>query len=80
MIFAWEVTSDRPDFARWCFAQALAGGVLLRPIGNTVYVMPPYIVTGEEMTHVAACMRGALRTLSTIATVLRAWRAWRARG
>ena len=60
MIFAWEVTSDRADFARWCFAQALAGGVLLRPIGNTVYVMPPYIVNGEEMTHVAACMNDIL--------------------
>ena len=60
MIFAWEVASDRPDFARWCFAQALAGGVLLRPIGNTVYVMPPYIVTGEEMTHVAACVKDVL--------------------
>jgi adenosylmethionine---8-amino-7-oxononanoate aminotransferase len=60
MIFAWEVTSDRADFPRWCFAQALAGGVLLRPIGNTVYVMPPYIVTGEEMAQVAACIEDIL--------------------
>jgi adenosylmethionine-8-amino-7-oxononanoate aminotransferase len=60
MILAWEVASGRNDFARWCFAQALAGGVLLRPIGNTVYVMPPYIVTGEEMRIVASCMTGIL--------------------
>jgi adenosylmethionine-8-amino-7-oxononanoate aminotransferase len=56
MIIAWEVATERKDFARWCFAQALKGGVLLRPIGNTVYVMPPYIVTGEEMAIVASCM------------------------
>ena len=56
MIVAWEVASGRKDFARWCAAQALAAGVLLRPIGNTVYVMPPYIVTGVEMETIASCM------------------------
>jgi adenosylmethionine-8-amino-7-oxononanoate aminotransferase len=60
LILAWEVASERHDFARWCFAQALAEGVLLRPIGNTVYVMPPYIVTGDEMRIVASCMTGIL--------------------
>jgi adenosylmethionine-8-amino-7-oxononanoate aminotransferase len=24
-------------------------GLLLRPLGNTIYVMPPYCVTGEEL-------------------------------
>jgi adenosylmethionine-8-amino-7-oxononanoate aminotransferase len=60
MILAWDVTTDRADFARWCFAEALAGGVLLRPIGNTVYVMPPYIVSAEEMGMAASCMTGVL--------------------
>ena len=60
MILAWDVTTDRVDFARWCFAEALANGVLLRPIGNTVYAMPPYIVTAEEMDTVASCMSGIL--------------------
>ena len=30
-------------------AFALARGVLLRPLGNTIYVMPPYCVTGAEL-------------------------------
>jgi adenosylmethionine-8-amino-7-oxononanoate aminotransferase len=60
MILAWDVATDRADFARWCFAEALAGGVLLRPIGTTVYVMPPYVVTAEEMGMVASCMAGIL--------------------
>ncbi len=54
MIFAWEVNTTRVDFARWCFAQALAGELLLRPIGHTLYVMPPYIVTDDEMTLLSA--------------------------
>ena len=60
MIVAWEVASERTDFARWCFAQALDCGVLLRPIGTTVYVMPPYIVTRDQMATIASCMTGIL--------------------
>jgi adenosylmethionine-8-amino-7-oxononanoate aminotransferase len=53
MIFAWEVATARPDFARWCFAEALASELLLRPIGRTIYVMPPYILTDDEMQLLA---------------------------
>jgi adenosylmethionine-8-amino-7-oxononanoate aminotransferase len=36
MIWAFEVDTDRPDFARWFFAEGLARELLLRPIGRTV--------------------------------------------
>ena len=36
-----------------------ARGVLLRPLGNTIYVMPPYCVTGEELDLVYAAIAGA---------------------
>ena len=48
MIWAFEVDSPRPDFPRWCFAEALARGVLLRPIGRTVYFMPPFVTADED--------------------------------
>jgi adenosylmethionine-8-amino-7-oxononanoate aminotransferase len=48
MILAFEVQTARPDFARWCFAEGLEREVLLRPIGTTVYFMPPYVVTDAE--------------------------------
>ena len=48
MIWAFEVDAAGPGFAMRAFEAALARGVLLRPIGNTVYFMPPYIVSDEE--------------------------------
>ena len=49
MIWAFEVDSPHRDFAQRCFAIALERGLLLRPIGNTVYFMPPYVISTEEM-------------------------------
>jgi adenosylmethionine-8-amino-7-oxononanoate aminotransferase len=54
MIWAFEVDTARPDFARWFFSEALARELLLRPIGHTVYFMPPYTVTDEEFALLAS--------------------------
>jgi adenosylmethionine-8-amino-7-oxononanoate aminotransferase len=35
------------------YRHALAHGVLLRPLGNVVYMMPPYVVTGEQIDYMA---------------------------
>jgi adenosylmethionine-8-amino-7-oxononanoate aminotransferase len=48
MIWAFEVRTADPAFAARAFQLALARGVLLRPIGNTVYFMPPYVVDDAE--------------------------------
>jgi adenosylmethionine-8-amino-7-oxononanoate aminotransferase len=61
MITAFEIEPDRPDFARWFFEQALARELLLRPIGNTVYFMPPYVIADEEIALLAQ------RTLEIVA-------------
>ncbi|MFA7243528.1 MAG: adenosylmethionine--8-amino-7-oxononanoate transaminase [Sulfuricellaceae bacterium] len=54
MIWAFEVDGAMPDFARRCFEEGLKREVLLRPIGNTVYFMPPYVVDEAEMRHLLA--------------------------
>ncbi len=54
MIWAFDIETTRPDFARWCFAEGLARELLLRPIGRTVYFMPPYVVTDDEFALLAA--------------------------
>jgi adenosylmethionine-8-amino-7-oxononanoate aminotransferase len=48
MIWAFEVESDRTEFARWFHARALEHELFVRPIDRTVYFMPPYVVTDAE--------------------------------
>jgi adenosylmethionine---8-amino-7-oxononanoate aminotransferase len=47
MIWAFEVRTRKRDFAQQAFRLALERGVLLRPIGNTVYFMPPYVIDDD---------------------------------
>jgi adenosylmethionine-8-amino-7-oxononanoate aminotransferase len=54
MIWAFEIESAREDFASWCFAAALQRELLLRPIGRTVYWMPPYCLSDDDMALLAA--------------------------
>lgn len=49
MIWAFEVETVQRDFAQRCFALALENELLLRPVGNTIYFMPPYIINKLEM-------------------------------
>jgi adenosylmethionine-8-amino-7-oxononanoate aminotransferase len=49
MIWAFEVDTPHADFAQRCFQLGLQHELLLRPMGNTVYFMPPYIISEDEM-------------------------------
>lgn len=60
MIWAFDVIDAAPGFAQRFFAAALAQGLLLRPIGNTVYFMPPYCVSDEEAAQLLAGTLAAL--------------------
>lgn len=60
MIWAWDVQTTLPDFAQRYHHHAMARGVLLRPIGNTVYAMPPYVLDDEAVQCLA---QGALAAL-----------------
>jgi adenosylmethionine-8-amino-7-oxononanoate aminotransferase len=48
MIWAFEVDGVEPLFARRFSAAALERELLLRPIANTVYFMPPYVIDEEQ--------------------------------
>ena len=45
------------------YASCLERGVLLRPLGNTIYVMPPYCTFGSELDLVYGVIREAARAL-----------------
>jgi adenosylmethionine---8-amino-7-oxononanoate aminotransferase len=48
MIWAFEVVTSATDFSLKAAQLALERGVVLRPIGNTVYFMPPYVAGDAE--------------------------------
>jgi adenosylmethionine---8-amino-7-oxononanoate aminotransferase len=53
MIWAFELASDDPQLSRRVFEAALARELLLRPIGRTVYFMPPYVIDEPEIALLA---------------------------
>lgn len=67
MMWAFDAIVNEEEaktFSRRFFSTALQHELLLRPIGNTVYLMPPYILNDEEITFVAD------RTLQVFNSVL----------
>ncbi len=64
MILAFDVNSEHiknpSAFAREMFSNGLREGVLIRPIGSTVYVMPPYILSTQETMQMGSSVRNAL--------------------
>lgn len=58
MIWAFDAVIDDAQqaatFSRRFFTAALEQELLLRPIGNTVYLMPPYILDDGEIATLAA--------------------------
>jgi adenosylmethionine-8-amino-7-oxononanoate aminotransferase len=60
MIAAFDVVTDDAWFSRKFYRAALAREALVRPLGNTIYLMPPYIVSDDEITHLANAVSGAL--------------------
>jgi adenosylmethionine-8-amino-7-oxononanoate aminotransferase len=60
MILAMDVVGAQPGFAQRCYAEALKQGLLLRPIGNTVYLMPPYSISHEEVDYMLTATHKAI--------------------
>jgi adenosylmethionine---8-amino-7-oxononanoate aminotransferase len=51
--------SVRDHFYQFC----LNDGVLLRPLGNTIYIMPPYVITNSELEKVYAVILKFIHSL-----------------
>jgi adenosylmethionine-8-amino-7-oxononanoate aminotransferase len=49
MIWAFDVDTRDPSFAESFHAAALERELLLRPLGRTVYFMPPYVIEADEI-------------------------------
>jgi adenosylmethionine-8-amino-7-oxononanoate aminotransferase len=53
MIWAFDAVAAAPGFATEFHRRALERGVFIRPIGHSVYFMPPYVIEEPEMRLLA---------------------------
>lgn len=60
MVWAWDIDTDLPDFAQRYHHAALRHGLLLRPIGRTLYCMPPYVLDAPAIAHLGRASLAAL--------------------
>lgn len=65
MIFAFDIIgyASEERIGLKIYEYALKNGVLLRPLGNVVYFMPPYIITQKEIEKVFDTMIEAVKNL-----------------
>jgi adenosylmethionine-8-amino-7-oxononanoate aminotransferase len=70
MILAFDVKASKlinaNAFPREMFAKSLNEGILIRPIGNTVYVMPPYILSAQETEQMGQSVQRALNQVVNV--------------
>lgn len=66
-ILAFEIASGKDEYLNQIStvvtAKALERGVYLRPLGNTVYLMPPYCISEIEMQEVYRCVKDILKEI-----------------
>ena len=55
-----QCARDHPEFTSRMHFHALEQGLLIRPIGETVYVMPPYVITQGEIELMSKGIERAL--------------------
>ncbi len=62
MIWAFDMKTSDPAFSGAFARAALKQGLSLRPLGNTVYFMPPYIIDEQEIDFL---VEGTLQAMNT---------------
>lgn len=66
-ILAFEITQGKKEYLNEISGtitrKAMQSGIYIRPLGNTVYLMPPYCITTEEFTKIEACILEILHAL-----------------
>jgi len=63
MIFAFDTVTENTQFSKQCYQTAVSEGLLLRPIGSTVYFMPPYTISESEMDFMVDTTYRVLKTI-----------------
>jgi len=47
-----EVTGYFSEKRNFLYSEFLKRDILLRPLGNTVYILPPYVISAQELARI----------------------------
>ncbi|PWS29150.1 adenosylmethionine--8-amino-7-oxononanoate transaminase [Pedobacter yonginense] len=62
----WETgneTSYLSNLRNLLYAYFLDKGIILRPLGNIIYILPPYIISNEDLDYVYGAIKSALEEI-----------------
>ena len=62
----WETGSDTSYFSSLrdrLYQYFLEAGIILRPLGNIIYILPPYCITDEQLSYIYSKIESALDEL-----------------
>lgn len=67
-IFAFEIKRENTesyygDFRNKAYAFFIENGIILRPVGNTIYIIPPYVTGNEQLEIIYKTIEKALEIL-----------------
>lgn len=62
----WETGNDTSYFSTLrdtLYQYFLNAGIILRPLGNVLYILPPYCITNTQLNYIYSTIQQALQTL-----------------
>ena len=65
----WETGSDTSYFNSLrdrLYQYFLDAGIILRPLGNIIYILPPYCITSEDLNYIYSKIEQALEEISPL--------------
>lgn len=66
LVLEWETGNDTSylsSLRNQLYLYFLERGIILRPLGNTIYILPPYIISDEDLDYIYQTIQQALNDI-----------------